>query len=85
MQHSSPTLPFYIRFKTGKEEIVDYPSFEQLRKNHLESEDLFDQKIDSVSWKEKTTLVTYSAETKEFTRSIADGDVNPYGWRMNHR
>ena len=85
MEKKGSTLAFHIRFKSGKDEIVEYPSFEQLRKAHLESEDLFDQKIDSVSWKEKTTLVTYSSETKEFTRSIADGDVNPYGWRMNHR
>lgn len=85
MQKSGPTLPFFIRFKDGKEQVVDAPSFEELKKDHFESVEVFEKKVDSVSWKEKTTLVTYSSETKEFTRSIADGDVNPYGWRMQHK
>ncbi|MGB6035268.1 MAG: hypothetical protein WBG42_03295 [Cryomorphaceae bacterium] len=85
MKRTGPTLAFYIHYKNGKEECIDASSFEDIKNSFFESEEQLEEKVEWISWKEKSTLVTYSSETKEFTRSIADGDVNPYGWRMQHK
>ncbi|HKK37820.1 MAG TPA: hypothetical protein VJ949_00205 [Cryomorphaceae bacterium] len=85
MEISGPTLPFYIHYKNGKEESHEASSFEDLQNSFFGSKEELNQKVKWISWKEKTTLVTYSSDTGEFHRTIADGDVNPYGWRMQHR
>ncbi|HKL40925.1 MAG TPA: hypothetical protein VJ894_09605 [Cryomorphaceae bacterium] len=85
MEKAGPTLAFYIHYKNGKEETQEASSFEDLRTSKFNSKEEMNQEVKWISWKEKTTLVTYSSETEEFHRTIADGDVNPYGWRMQHK
>lgn len=85
MRKSGPTIGFYVHFKNGKEETHQASSFEELKTSLLKNDNQFHEKVKWISWKEKTTLVTYSTDTGELYRSITDGDVNPYGWRMQHR
>ena len=85
MKTSEPTLPFYIELKDGTTMTRDAESLEHLREVAFSTPAEFEEKAAKVSWKEKTTLSTFNVATGEVSRKIADGDVNPFGWRQQHR
>lgn len=85
MKPTGPTLPFNIRFKTGETIIREASSLEELIANEFEDKKEFKYRVEKVGWKEKSTLRIYDTETEQTENFISDGDVNPYGWRMQHR
>lgn len=85
MKPTGPTLPFNIRLKTGETIVKEATSLEELIANEFENEKEFKHRVEKVGWKKKSTLMIYDAETDQTESFIADGDVNPYGWRMQHR
>ena len=64
---------------------MDAESLEDLKEMAFDSPTEFDEKTATVSWKENSTLCIYNVDTKEINRQIADADVNPFGWRQQHR
>jgi hypothetical protein len=78
-------ISFHIKYNDGTNNTIESKSFEGLVSVHFGTHERFRERVEAVMWKEKSTLTTYSSETDEFDRKIADGDVNPFGWRMQHR
>jgi hypothetical protein len=85
MKKSGPTLAFYVHFRDGKEDCYEFASFDEMKSSLFKNEEELKEKVQWISWKDRSTLITYTPETEEFHRSIADGDVNPYGWRLQHK
>lgn len=85
MNTSKPTLPFRVELRDGTTLSMDAENLEDLRETTFASPAEFDEKTAAVSWKEKSTLCIYNVDTKKITRQIADADVNPFGWRQQHR
>jgi len=78
-------ISFHIKYNDGSQNTIESDSFENLVAVHFGTRERFRERVEIVKWKEKSTLTTYSSETDEMDRVIADGDVNPFGWRMQHR
>jgi hypothetical protein len=85
MKSSNPTLPFHILLASGEKVIKEAPSLEKLIDELYPDETEFHRGVVSVTWKEKSTLCVYDTTTRSLKKSIADADINPYGWRQQHR
>ncbi len=81
----TPTLPFLIEYKNGDKKTLDAENHQVLISKIFGGQENFKKKVHRISWKIKSTICVLYAEDGRIERNIADGDVNPYGWRMQHR
>jgi hypothetical protein len=80
----TPTLPFLIEYKNGKRKTIDAENHQSLITEVFGSQENFKKKVHRISWKIKSTVCVLYAEDGRIERKIADGDVNPYSWRLQH-
>ncbi|MEQ8908056.1 MAG: hypothetical protein RIC95_02600 [Vicingaceae bacterium] len=80
----SKILPFVVEYKNGEKKTIDAENQDELITKLFGSESNFKKKAHKISWKVGSTICVMYAEDGRIERQIADGDVNPYGWRMKH-
>jgi hypothetical protein len=81
----TPTLPFLIEYLNGERKTIDAENHQKLISEVFGSQENFSNKVYRISWKVKSTVCVLYAEDGRVERSVADGDVNPYGWRLQHQ
>jgi len=85
MEPAQTNLTFHLHLKSGGDKFVEADSMEDLIEREFRDEKEFHRLVETLVWKRKSTLFIYHTDRKEIEKRIADGDVNPYGWRLQHR
>jgi len=69
----------------GDRRTIEAENLETLIDRNFDNPELFKSEVAIVQWKQKSTLFSHFPDTGETRAEIADADVNPFGWRQQHR
>ena len=84
MEETTKHISFHIFHKSGTEVKLEAANLEKLIEEYFPDRNEFEEKVEKIGWKIKSTLCIYDPRTRKIERKISDGDINPFGWRMKH-